>query len=368
MGRRHEVPGRQRQRGIALLLYATGALAVVGAAGLALDVGTAYIRRAQLQNALDAAALAGAYTLATTHSSADAIAQANATYTLNAAPLPATPAPVVDVSPTLDPWVSGGLSAAYVKVTVTDLGSPTYFSSVLGLSTFTMSGSAVAGLKPLGAIENTLPVALCGDDADIDCSDGACYGLGPGEMEIKSNNTRLGPGNYGLLEIDCATGGADCVREGMAGGAELEVSVGGTVTTEPGGAAGPTSQGVNTRFGEYKGSMSSADYPSDVVTTSPLTYDAYALLLGNRALWNNPGGVPQRRIAAAPVVECDPPINGKSDATVVGTVCLFLTRTVAAGNGTIYGEVVPSCLVEGGGAPPGGGGGGPSTIVLYQDI
>jgi hypothetical protein len=271
------------------------------------------------------------------------------------------------------PFVAGAPLPKFVHVEVTAMGSPVLFASVLpGVgASLSLSGSAVAGPKPVGQICNALPMALCGTPGDSNCTDGSCFGLGsvPGaEIEIKSPSTKLGPGNYGLVDAGCP--GAACVRENMAGGGNFCFSPGGSVTTEPGAAAGPTAQGLNTRFGIYQGPVSAAEFPPDLVTNQgPLvTYAAYRLQLASGA-WNEPDGVAQRRVAAAPVVQCDPPINGKSAAPVIGSVCLFLRRSVDGANGTVYGEIVPNCLAQGGGAPPvGGGGSGPAEIVLYQDI
>src|SRR3982074_2721164 len=50
---------RLRQRGFALIFYATMLIFVIGCVGLAVDVGTIYMIKARLSSAVDAAALAG---------------------------------------------------------------------------------------------------------------------------------------------------------------------------------------------------------------------------------------------------------------------------------------------------------------------
>jgi uncharacterized membrane protein len=52
--------GRQWDRGSIVVLVAAGVVAIVGVTSLAIDVGYLYVVRNQLQNAVDAAALAGA--------------------------------------------------------------------------------------------------------------------------------------------------------------------------------------------------------------------------------------------------------------------------------------------------------------------
>src|ERR1700730_12652386 len=50
---------RLRQRGMAIMFYATMLIFVIGCVGLAVDVGTIYMIKARITSAVDAAALAG---------------------------------------------------------------------------------------------------------------------------------------------------------------------------------------------------------------------------------------------------------------------------------------------------------------------
>lgn len=362
---------RGRQRGVALVLFTIGTLAIVAVAGLALDMGLAYLARSRLQNALDAAALSGAKSLNIHSNPSLAVAAANAAYALNQSGLVDTVTPVVELSPTLSPFNPGGLNPKFVRVTVSAMPSPLNFARVLpGMGDFiNVGGVAVAGPIPLGTICNAIPLALCGTAGDDDCSDGACFGLGPGEMEIKGDNTSLGPGNYGLVVLGCS--GANCVRENMAGSGDFCFSETGTVTTEPGASAGPTAQGLNTRFAMYQGPVTEAEFPGDVVTRylPPLTYALYKIALGTPAAWDNPPpqGVAERRVAVSPIIDCDPPINGRRNVAVLGAACVFLTKPVSSGNGTVYAEIAPGCMASGS-VPETPGESSAYTIVLYQDV
>ena len=60
--------------------------------------------------------------------------------------------------------------------------------------------------------------------------------------------------------------GGKTVRELMAGGGTLCPLVGDNVQTKPGNTVGPSIQGLNTRFGEYGGGLSSSSYPPDLIT------------------------------------------------------------------------------------------------------
>lgn len=364
---------RSRQRGVALVLFTIGTLAIVAVAGLALDMGLAYLARSRLQNALDAAALSGAKTLNIYSSSSMAVDAANAAYALNQAGLVDSVTPVVELSPTLSPFNPGGLNPRFVRVTVSEMPSPLNFARVLpGMGEFiNVGGVAVAGPIPLAEICGAIPLALCGEDTDPDCSDGACFGLGPGRMEVKGVDPpgKLGPGNYGLVVLGGP--GGSRVRENMAGGAEYCFDPEGTVTTEPGRKSGPTAAGLNTRFGMYRGGMSSSDYPPDVVTRylPPLTYTLYQVALGTPAGWDHPPpeGVPERRVAVSPIIDCDPPLNGRKSADVMGAACLFLTEPVDGGNGTVYAEIAPRCMADGRIAETPGESSA-YTIVLYQNV
>lgn len=363
-------PLHPRQRGVALVLFTIGTLAILGVAGLAVDLGLAYIARTRVQNAVDAAALTAARHLSLHASPGLAASAAQAAYALNQAGLDPAIVPQVEMSPTLVPFNPAGSAPKFVRVSVTAMPSPLRFASVLpGIGgSIGLDAVAVAGPIPLGQICNALPLAVCGTGADTDCSDGACFGLGPNEFEIKGDARSLGPGNYGLLVLDCV--GANCVRDGMAGGSELCFEDGGTVLTQPGVASGAAAQGLNTRFGVYQGPVSAADYPPDVVTrhVPALTHAQYQAALATPALWDYPppAGVAQRRIAVTPIVDCSAPLNGRTRADVLGAACVFLTQPVDGGNGTLRAEVAPDCLAEGTVAETPGTSAA-HKIVLYQN-
>lgn len=361
---------RSRQRGVALVLFTIGTLAILAVAGLAIDLGLAYVAKTRVQNAVDAAALTGAKHLNTFNNTSLATTAALSAYALNDEGLDEDVTPVVEMSPTLSPFIPGGLNPRFVRVTVTGMPSPLRFASVLpGIgSSINVGGVAVAGPIPLGTTCHALPIAMCGTPGDEDCSDGKCFGLGPGSLQLKTDDKKLGPGNYGLVVLECV--GADCLRESMAGGGDFCFAEGGTVTTEPGGSAGPTAQGLNTRFGLYQGPVSQTEYPPDVVTryVPELTYALYQTALATPALWNNPppAGVAERRVAIAPIVDCTPPINGRKNASVIGAACIFLLRPVDGGNGTIHAQIAPSCEADGE-VPETPGESSAYKIVLYQN-
>ena len=74
---------RARERGQVLVIFVLSLVALMGAAGLAVDMGRFYSERRFLQNAADAAALAAANALIRGGTEDDARADANAVLTRN---------------------------------------------------------------------------------------------------------------------------------------------------------------------------------------------------------------------------------------------------------------------------------------------
>lgn len=128
------VPGalwrrRREERGAMAVVIALLLPVIVGCAGLSIDVGSWYLTRAQLQNAADAAALAGAGDLPGSPSSAATDAQTLAAKNVSGAT-------VTTVTP-----YNG--DSTQIQVTVSKRASAS-FASVLGISEPTVTATAVA--------------------------------------------------------------------------------------------------------------------------------------------------------------------------------------------------------------------------------
>ena len=378
-------PG-SRQKGVVLILVTVGMLAILGMAGLALDMGRVYQNNTRLQNALDAAALSGAKTLNGGANVLDSKADALATFNLHLEGdlLAASPVPTIEFSETLSPFTSGATepNARYIRAKFASMPVPTGLTSLLpGIGpSLPVGGSAVAGPIPIGTeICDLAPVLVCGDTTDTDCSDGSCFGYNIENEEeyilkLSTNDSEIGPGNFQL--VDFGSGGDD-VREGLAGGADT-CATGGVIITEPGNTVGPVIQGFNTRFGDYAAGMSEVDFPPDVII-QPGSYADYLNLassgsLDNLAIPDGPGAW-DRRILAVPITDCTGIHTGKTDLPLLGIGCFFMTQKVLPINeehgGEIFGEFIGDCHADGDVAENPGTAIGSMTIlekiVLYKD-
>lgn len=417
----------RRQGGIVLVFVVIALVALGAMAGLAIDVGHLVNVKSRLQSTVDAAALAGARVLNEGGSTAAAAAAAGQLFNKNAATFrelreAGDVAPIVEFSSTLYPFAPGTVPARYVRVRVPELAFGASFARVLGIMTLDAGARAVAGPQPLQPeVPNTqlcdvAPILICGN-GDPAQGGGAEHNWGyPGGsvvgLKLDSNNSAAGPGNFQLLALGGP--GGENVRENLAGGTLGCTSVGDSANllTEPGNKAGPTAQGLNTRFGEYLGPTSGwsrDDYPPDIIAAQPgqpvqLKCDnrtnACSIVQGSGAnaipirqasqldfnyaeygrrqrlgaaagAWDFPDGSEKRRVITVPVGECTGE-GGRQTVPMMGFACFFLLQKVDQSSAAIFGEFIENCSTSGmpGGAGGGGVAPGPSTpfrIVLYDD-
>jgi hypothetical protein len=394
---------RRLQRGAALPLVAVGLLTMMAFVGLALDTSHALVNKTRLQNTVDAAALAAAKAYDETldifegNTAATSLFGLNAdgagNHELNAAYDSSEINVLIQWSETLDPFVSTGIGP-YVRVVATDYELDTSLSAILGILDIEISASAVAGPSPsITTACNIAPMVVCAMDPD----DPNLFGFTAGQLDVlksSSNTSEIGPGNFQLIRLDCGAGGA-CVRENLAGDYNGCATRDETVETEPGNTVGPTVQGLNTRFGDFSGPMSSDDYHPDVVTTQPVppveydpdtdtitqdgvvvdesmiySYDDYVTNIENDQLtYDPPFGVYGRRVLALPVARCDGTSTGQSTLDVVGFGCYFLIQQVVQ-KGTeanIFGQFIEGCKAGGSAGMNPGAGPEPYLIQLYKD-
>lgn len=363
---------RKSERGSILAISAVGMLAVLLAVGLGVDISRFYLAKTELQNAADAAALAGVSGL---NSSAAGITeatnravQAMNNYNFNQQAV-AFPRANVLFAKNLDgPYLSEASAQAgpkdirFVQVTTPASAVAVSFAiSVLG-SSKNLTATATAGYSvPINVFCNWIPVSVI--DYDVPMVPGQTYTIrsGPGNS--------VSPGNYQILAV-AGRGGKD-VREGLASGVDMCAEAGATydVDTKPGVTSGPVRQGINTRFDSYQGgTVNPTDHPPDTNIKENITYAQYRDGSPSQA----PGhtGVPGRRIVIIPIVKLAEYDQGRDTVKFNRFGQFFLQSKVGNGNGgDIQAEYINDIVVAGkGGYDPNGGPANNlmATPVLYK--
>lgn len=339
-------------------MYVVALVAVLGVAGLALDLGRAYLAKTRLQNALDAAALDAAKTLFDTEQTSDAQAA-------GAASLAANGFAGLGETYTFTP---AGANPRHVHVQVSGYSVTTLLARVIGVDTLSMTVEAKAGQLTLGGDVCGAPIGVCGDpdNADHDCTDGECWGIPTVAGQLVMKATTGGPGFWGLLK---KPPGAAGVNKALSGESPLCAGPGDTQTAQ-GGFEASNANALNSRFGTANGVYNDpAKYPPDVVTDPPSIPTPYAVYEARLASgsWDHADGVPRRRTFVVPIINCAG-VGANDPVPVLATACFFMTRDVPGSGvdmGTVYGQLVDKCLSEGG-TPGGGGSGGAVRIVLFQ--
>ena len=371
---------RRGERGSVLAASALGMLSLLLAVGLGLDISHMYLAKTELQNAADAAALAGASALDFSpggigRATNRAKAEMNK-YDFDNEDIGFT-AVNVRFGKNLSDFTNGtdmdSVSAAstanaalikFVKVTTPE--SPiniAFVTMVLG-SSVDIKAAAVAGVSvPLTSYSGYLPVSVVDDDL--------LSTIKPGQMYTFRGSPQgsVSPGNYQILAVD-GSGAADD-RTGLATGVRNVVGPGGYVDTKPGVSAGAVRQGINTRFDDYASGMDPVDYPPDTNIKEGITYADYQAGSPSQPPRAGHNGVYGRRVVLIPIVKKSQFDGGRTNVQIDHFGAFFLRSKVQGGNGgDIQAEYIGIGVVVGDGeydpsAPPNPG---PSITkpVLYR--
>lgn len=363
---------RRGERGSVLAISALGMLSILLAVGLGIDVSRFYLAKTELQNAADAAALAGVSALNSSPAgiteATNRAVQAMNNYNFNQDAV-SFPRGNVQFAKNLNgPYVSEASAQTdptdvrFVKVTTPD--SPVGVSFAVGVlgSSKNLKASATAGFSvPINVFCNWIPLSVI--DYDVPMVPGQTYIIraGPGN--------HVSPGNYQILAVS-GRGGKD-VREGLASGVDLCAEPGATyeVDTKPGVTSGPVRAGINTRFDEYKGgTVNPTDHPPDSNVKENITYSQYKNGSPTQAPTNT--AVPGRRIVIIPIVKLAEYDQGRNLVKFNRFGQFFLRSKVGNGNGgNIEAEYIEDIVVVGkGGYNPSGGPANNlmATPVLYK--
>lgn len=419
----------RRQEGSVSVLMVIALAAILMVAGLALDGSHMLLNKTRLQNAVDAAALSGAKTLLQVEGGVN-MASATRTAALNTlvqnanaagnnelatavAGNPGAFAVVALSSSVYGPFsYPGPANAKYVRVSVPTYNLTGFFWNFVqtfgtsGLGNKAVSAIATAGPSPTSPCD-LAPLMVCGDPTKYNPAAGMFWGFQFGDLQVlktaAGNSSPIGPGNFQLLDFGS---GGSTVRDDLAGGGTVCRNVGQNVQTAPGNKVGPTSQGLNTRFGIYNGPVSASDYPPDMVTsysTPAITYDASVtpptkykgqpvtssngnLTAGTNAIldyndWRastaacvaggsgcQSGGVFERRMLKIVVGNCTGKQGGTTSVPVLGFGCYFVVQPMSNGGteSQIFGQFVKECEGDNVPGPDTTSDVGPQIIQLYK--
>lgn len=324
---------RKRERGSILATSAIGMLSVLLAVGLGIDISRFYLSKAELQNAADAAALAGVSGLnggspGITEATNRAVAAMNK-YDFNNTGVSFPRANVLFAVNLDGPYISEASAAVsptnirFVKVTTDPSPVGVSFCAFLLGNSKNLSATATAGYSvPLNVICPWLPAFVL-DYTDNPITEGNTYTfrLSPGD--------HISPGNYQLLAPIQSGGAGD--REGMANGVNWCIATGTEVKTKPGVTSGAIRQGINARFDIYAAGMDPETYPPDANIAEGIEYFKYR----DKLVVETPShtGVEGRRVIILPIATA-PPGEGR-DTVVVNRFGVFFLRTsVGGGSGS----------------------------------
>jgi Flp pilus assembly protein TadG len=400
------------------------ALFLFFAVGLGVDLSHFYLAKTEMQNAADAAALAGASAL--TLPNPDRITTAvnravdllntnkynfnNKSFGVDRGKLCGTGEACVTFAENLDDITYMSEAAAranpdkirFIKVTTPSKPVSVIFASPILGSALALTAKATAGLSVPGNVRVCIAplsaVAPNPGESFPAGSEGTCKKPGIQEyVDEKGNKTtcdptkefckgclytiRSGtttnpsPGNYQILA--CAGSGGAAVRDALAAYGEGcscgNISPGDEIAidtkTKPGETAGPVQDGLNVRFDDYKGAVKySESTPPDLNVAQGINYTQYTEKSPFLGPADGHGGQPDRRVLKIPIIEDREFDNGKDVVKVKALTGFFMQEPVGKKkNGDITVEYVGDDVKGVTGLDPTGGSStNIVTPVLYR--
>lgn len=259
-----------------MVVVAAGLVALLGFAALVTDLGLLYWVRASLQNAADAAVLAGIRYLPDQPAQAEAAARDYAGR--NGATAPGT-------TVTVEVLDQGSRLRVTASRTVSLL-----FGRALGQTRADVGARAAARIGAVQEAEGAMPFGV--ERQSFNYGEPYTLKYAPGSQPA--------PGNFGLLALG-GFGGCN-YRENVMYGYSGTLRVGETVFTEPGNKSGPTRDGIN-----YRLQNSSEDRWYDPSLNDP-------------------------RLLRVPIIDSFNSANGRDTVTVVGFAIFYLEELGGPGN------------------------------------
>jgi Flp pilus assembly protein TadG len=293
--------GRKSERGSVLAMSAISMAALLLATGLAVDISHFYTAKAELQNAADAAALAGASQINST-SGGIKMAVAEATKALNKYDFKTS----VNIS-SADVTFSNNLNGSYVdqasaisspasirfvKVSIPPKPVGVSFAAIALGSTKDISASATAGLS-VGLTMNKFYTAFTFiESASAPIAKGQAYTLSAKagtDSAATSYRVLAGPDGDMILTGPIHDYGYIGDSYNVANLSQSEMCRYAKI-------------GTNTRFGDYTvhASTNPVNQPPDTITQENITYAQYADMQGNGVVQRS-DGMKNRRIMTLPI-------------------------------------------------------------------
>lgn len=299
------------QRGSVMIMTAILMLGIVLAVGLCLDVSRFYLVRAELQNAADAAALAGARELNGGNGGIDA-AVAKAQSIVNTQGLRAKTNVSIQTVEFATEVDGTYMSAADAKV----VGTVEHIQYVR-VTTSVSTTNVLFAIRALGATHAESRRAVAGQSIGLS---GLCdfypaaLGLAdpsptPGtEFTLKfaqgtGSTATINDKDYIVLDVDCIPGNGDTETARLAGGEpcacnKLGDNLNMTPSSNFGNGGNAAGDGMNTRFGVYANGygnrLKAATYPSDTNISESINATQYANA--------NPTAGNRRRMIIVPII------------------------------------------------------------------
>lgn len=200
-----------------VILVALGLTVLLGSCAMVTDIGMLYIEKTKLQNAVDAAALAGVQELPGDPSNAAQVAKAYATQN------------------GLDN-ITSSFAANNTKIVVSAQKTvPTYFAKIWGIKSEQLSATASALMLPPTSMFGAAPLSV----QDQPLIFGQQYTLKAGAGDGTD-------GWYGALQLSVP--GAKAFQTDLTYGYTGSISIGQVLTVEHGNISGPTETAIEDRF------------------------------------------------------------------------------------------------------------------------
>ena len=420
----------ERMRGAVALTLAIALLALLGIAGLALDLGQLFVAKTEQQNAMDACALAASRELRIPPMSGTQIARAEAAGkgvgARNRRLFQAETIPADDIQVTFSDALGGTYVAAasatpntkFVRCTTQRAGIVTWLMHIFGHDTADVGATAVGSLQG-SAFSCGIPLGMCTHSPPDNCGINPVTGLanpGPDANGLCPGKWYSGrfstggsvTGNFNWLDFDAAGGGAGAIAAQLQGPGRCNIVAG---MTQVAAETGTMGEGVgvawNSRFGLYKngaGNPNATNAPPDTtgyaytVLNHPTGRDAYDDYVQKQAVYESYGltrngnpngivvgsqysstpsgtgsgahgsvGVTGRRIVVMPAVDCSTWGPGHV-ATVQGMVCALMTTPYLGPTEVVTLEYLGTVDAAGTKCPTYGGpaGTGPKVPTLVQ--